>query len=177
MRRDTVKYIALLFCLTLVIPFLSGCNDTDDVQKIFTGKTWKMTYITKKNEHSWYKFTDVSEAIYKSYDPINGTKAFKIAFTGSTEDNIIRGEFSGSGSVTFTGTWQADGKSNEFRITGIKNQPSYGDSKDTLAKHIVEGSKMRPLMKGMKEIYTSISNMKKRHSALHSHPKDKTIRQ
>lgn len=54
MRRDTVKYIALLFCLTLVIPFLSGCNDTDDVQKIFTGKTWKMTYITKKNEHSWY---------------------------------------------------------------------------------------------------------------------------
>ena len=49
MRRDTVKYIALLFCLTLVIPFLSGCNDTDDVQKIFTGKTWKMTYITKKN--------------------------------------------------------------------------------------------------------------------------------
>lgn len=89
MRRDTVKYIALLFCLTLVIPFLSGCNDTDDVQKIFTGKTWKMTYITKKNEHSWYKFTDVSEAIYKSYDPINGTKAFKIAFTGSTEDNII----------------------------------------------------------------------------------------
>ena len=109
MRRDTVKYIALLFCLTLVIPFLSGCNDTDDVQKIFTGKTWKMTYITKKNEHSWYKFTDVSEAIYKSYDPINGTKAFKIAFTGSTEDNIIRGEFSGSG------------------------------SKDTLAKHIVEG--------------------------------------
>lgn len=82
MRRDTVKYIALLFCLTLVIPFLSGCNDTDDVQKIFTGKTWKMTYITKKNEHSWYKFTDVSEAIYKSYDPINGTKAFKIAFTG-----------------------------------------------------------------------------------------------
>ena len=88
MRRDTVKYIALLFCLTLVIPFLSGCNDTDDVQKIFTGKTWKMTYITKKNEHSWYKFTDVSEAIYKSYDPINGTKAFKIAFTGSTEGSF-----------------------------------------------------------------------------------------
>lgn len=64
MRRDTVKYIALLFCLTLVIPFLSGCNDTDDVQKIFTGKTWKMTYITKKNEHSWYKFTDVTVKPY-----------------------------------------------------------------------------------------------------------------
>lgn len=41
MRRDTVKYIALLFCLTLVIPFLSGCNDTDDVQKIFTEKRGK----------------------------------------------------------------------------------------------------------------------------------------
>lgn len=42
---------------------------------------------------------------------------------------------------------------------------------------LLKDSKMRPLMKGMKEIYTSISNMKKRHSALHSHPKDKTIRQ
>ena len=45
MRRDTVKYIALLFCLTLVIPFLSGCNDTDDVQKIFTGKTLSLIHI------------------------------------------------------------------------------------------------------------------------------------
>ena len=48
-----------------------------------------MTYITKKNEHSWYKFTDVSEAIYKSYDPINGTKAFKIAFTGRRKTTLF----------------------------------------------------------------------------------------
>lgn len=47
MRRDTVKYIALLFCLTLVIPFLSGCNDTDDVQK-YSRENVEMTYITKR---------------------------------------------------------------------------------------------------------------------------------
>ena len=41
MRRDTVKYITLLFCLTLVIPFLSGCNDTDDVQKYSREKRGK----------------------------------------------------------------------------------------------------------------------------------------
>lgn len=41
MRRDTVKYIALLFCLTLVIPFLSGCNDTDVYKKYSREKRGK----------------------------------------------------------------------------------------------------------------------------------------
>lgn len=137
MKQYIVKHITILLCLIL-IPVLSGCNDTDDVQKIFTGKRWKMTYITKKNDHIWYKFDGVSEAVYKSY--INGTRAFKIDFTGSTEDNIISGGFSGSGSVTISGTWRADGKSNEFKVISISNNPSY-DSKDTLAKHIIDGLK------------------------------------
>lgn len=50
MKKQILKYIGILFAIML-IPTLSGCNDTDDVQKIFTGKTWKMTYITKKGEH------------------------------------------------------------------------------------------------------------------------------
>ena len=49
MKKQILKYIGILFAIML-IPALSGCNDTDDVQKIFTGKTWKMTYITKKDD-------------------------------------------------------------------------------------------------------------------------------
>lgn len=37
MKKQILKYIGILFAIML-IPALSGCNDTDDVQKIFTGK-------------------------------------------------------------------------------------------------------------------------------------------
>ena len=92
MKKQILKYIGILFAIML-IPALSGCNDTDDVQKIFTGKTWKMTYITKKGEHRWYTFPGVDEKNYLSYDPTTGTRAFRITFTGSTSENRINGDF------------------------------------------------------------------------------------
>ena len=45
-----MKYKYLLLLL-LMLPFVCGCNDSDDVSGIFTGKVWKLTYITKKNDH------------------------------------------------------------------------------------------------------------------------------
>lgn len=54
-KRLILKVLGLL----LLLPMFSGCNDTDDVAGIFTGKTWKLTYITKANGHGWYKFADV----------------------------------------------------------------------------------------------------------------------
>ena len=54
-----MKYKYLLLLL-LMLPFVSGCNDSDDVNGIFTGKVWKLTYITKKNEHKPYDFWAVS---------------------------------------------------------------------------------------------------------------------
>lgn len=44
-KRLILKVLGLL----LLLPMFSGCNDTDDVAGIFTGKTWKLTYITKAN--------------------------------------------------------------------------------------------------------------------------------
>ena len=43
-KRLRPKVLGLL----LLLPMFSGCNDTDDVAGIFTGKTWKLTYITVK---------------------------------------------------------------------------------------------------------------------------------
>ena len=38
-KRLILKVLGLL----LLLPMFSGCNDTDDVAGIFTGKTWKLT--------------------------------------------------------------------------------------------------------------------------------------
>lgn len=126
--------------ILLIIPFILGsCNDTDDVQKIFTGRTWRLTYITKKNEHGWFRFPGVDDKVYESYDPINGSRKFTIEFTGNEEDGAIYGSFIGSGSVTSSGTWMANGKSNVFSANVQKS--SVIDSKDTLGKYIIEGLK------------------------------------
>ena len=64
-----MKYKYLLLLL-LMLPFVSGCNDSDDVNGIFTGKVWKLTYITKKNEHKPYDFwgdKDKYEQSIKNY--------------------------------------------------------------------------------------------------------------
>ena len=42
MKRSIFQIVGLL----LLLPLFSGCNDSDDVAAIFTGKTWKLNYIT-----------------------------------------------------------------------------------------------------------------------------------
>lgn len=142
MRRDTVKHIALSFCLVFLIPLLSGCNDTDDVQKIFTGKTWKMTNITrgKKDEGKWYSFPGVTDKVYDSYNPTTGTRAFRIVFNGSTSDDVISGDFSNgpSSAISINGTWSANGRNNDFHANIEKSSSSSGD---TLGKYIIEAIK------------------------------------
>ena len=91
-----MKYKYLLLLL-LMLPFVSGCNDSDDVNGIFTGKVWKLTYITKKNEHKPYDFwgdKDKYEQSIKNY--INKEGAYTIKFEGETTDNVISGKFSGT---------------------------------------------------------------------------------
>lgn len=51
-KRLILKVLGLL----LLLPMFSGCNDTDDVAGIFTGKTWKLTYITVKDSHQMFNF-------------------------------------------------------------------------------------------------------------------------
>lgn len=130
-----IKYAWLII---LLLPFLfSSCNDTDDVQEIFTGRTWRLTYITKKNEHGWYKFPGVNESVYKTYDPITGSRKFIIDFTGNTVDDILTGDFTGNGAVQMNGTFMANGENNVFS-TGMKSS-SVVNTQDTLGKFIIEG--------------------------------------
>ncbi len=125
----------------VMLPLLLGsCNDTDDVQSIFTGRTWKFNYIAQKGKNGMldpYNFSDVTSSNYQSY--ATGNKSFTIDFEGSTTDAIIVGTFVGNGSVSMKGDWQADGKNNEFKTT--VRQSNVLDSSDNLGKKIIEGMK------------------------------------
>lgn len=133
-----IRYMIRILCLVL-IPVLSGCNGTDDVQKIFTGKTWKMTNITrgKKDEGKWFTFPGVTEKDYESYDPIKGSRAFRISFEGSTLDDVISGKFNSvsPSSITINGSWNANARNNDFHASIEKSSPSSGDA---LGKYIIE---------------------------------------
>ena len=125
--------------IVLLLPLLlSSCNDSDDVQKIFTGRTWKLTYISEKDKHGWYKFPGVSEEVYQSYDPITGKRYFEIDFEGSTDDNVITGTFTGRGSVTMNGTFKANGRTNDYLANISKSSSGNGD---TLGPFIIDGMK------------------------------------
>lgn len=52
MKKNIYKIVGLL----LLLPLFSGCNDSDDVAAIFTGKTWKLNYITVDGGHEMFGF-------------------------------------------------------------------------------------------------------------------------
>lgn len=58
MKKSIFQIIGLL----LLLPLFSGCNDSDDVAAIFTGKTWKLNYITVDGGHEMFDFLGKNEA-------------------------------------------------------------------------------------------------------------------
>ena len=57
MKRSIFQIVGLL----LLLPLFSGCNDSDDVAAIFTGKTWKLNYITVDGGHEMFGFWENEE--------------------------------------------------------------------------------------------------------------------
>lgn len=133
--KKTIIYRTI--CLLSLLPLFGGCNDTDDVTAIFTGKTWELTFITE-NGKWWYPFPDITDPkAYEAYDFIKGNKSFTIIFTGTEKDNVIAGTFTANGSTEFSGTWTADAKSNKFSCD-IKNRREI-DGNDKIMAKIIDG--------------------------------------
>ena len=132
-KRLILKVLGLL----LLLPMFSGCNDTDDVAGIFTGKTWKLTYITVKDSHQMYNFRgNDNKAREQSMKLLDETGRYVITFNGMEESNIITGTLSGTViTSTFTGSWSANGKDNQFNAS-IQGG---NESSDILAKNFIEG--------------------------------------
>ena len=50
-----MRNISKILGLLLLLPLFTGCNDSDDVAAIFTGKTWKLNYKRKyKGNNNYY---------------------------------------------------------------------------------------------------------------------------
>ena len=128
MKRSIFQIVGLL----LLLPLFSGCNDSDDLQGIFTGKTWKLTYINLKDKGGWMNgFSEKSIKILSE-----NQESYTITFTGTEEDNrISNGAVKGSIiTADLTGTWSANGKNNEFHasVTNVNEN-------DDLAKEFIKG--------------------------------------
>lgn len=129
----------LLFIL-FFLPFLSACNSTDDVGRIFTGKQWKLTGIweEKKPEMADIWGGDASKK-KESLKLLNRDNNYlTITFTGSEDNDIITGNFTGQVVTNLiNGSWTADGEKNTFKIPNMK--PSTTSDKDILAQKYFEG--------------------------------------
>ena len=95
--------------LLLCLPFLlGGCNDEDDVLEIFTGKTWKLSYISAEGNHKWIDLWGDSDTAYKNSMKLLETEGtFTLGFAGSDATEAgAGGTLTGQGvNVKINGTW------------------------------------------------------------------------
>lgn len=128
----------LLFIL-FFLPFLSACNDTDDVGRVFTGKTWKLTGIWDEKKWTMAEIWGDDKQKEASLKLLEGTNNFIVTFDGTEDKDIITGNFNGRGvGSTFEGKWRANGESNEFSTSNFKQT---GGESDILAQVYIEGLK------------------------------------
>ncbi|MCD8184260.1 MAG: DUF4847 domain-containing protein [Bacteroides sp.] len=143
--KQTIRNIGYLLLAIAILPFLGGCNDEDDVIKIFTGKTWKLSYIGLEGSYQQYNFwgekgmSPNNPAYTNSMDLLKQANNFTITFNGSTlVNNTPGGTFEGKivDPAGFDGTWKADGKNHTLSLNPDGVWP--GES-DVLAKAFREG--------------------------------------
>lgn len=138
-KRYLTRYIYGLLSTILLLSTLSGCNNEDDVTAIFTGKTWKMTYIAEKgNESKMFDFWGKNETAYQnSMDALKNDANFLVTFEGGDINGTITGTFKGNVTTTdISGNWTANGENQTFTTSNIKS----GNDKDTfLGKQFIYG--------------------------------------
>ena len=131
------KNLFLLISWLMLIPVQSGCNDSDDVAVIFTGKNWKLNYITVDGGHEMFDFWGTDQTgRTKSYQELEKKGSYNLVFEGVEEGDKIQGNINGTVVANFalTGKWSANGKNNQFKATVQGN-----DGGDKLAKNFLEG--------------------------------------
>lgn len=126
-----------LFALLAAVLLLAGCNNEDDVLEIFTGKTWKLTYISAENSHEQYNFWNNDKESEQSFSALKQEGTFTVTFEGTNLNNVVGGTFNAKGiNATIDGEWNANGESHE--MSTAKTHVSISE-KDKLAQAFVTG--------------------------------------
>ena len=127
-----MRNISKILGLLLLLPLFTGCNDSDDVAAIFTGKTWKLNYITVDGGHDMFPFWENEAQKTKIYDELNKNGTYNVIFEGTVEGDIIKGNIKGTVITTtgnFEGTWSALAKN---FLEGLNNATSYEGDENNL---------------------------------------------
>ena len=95
--KDIVKTVKRII-FALAIAAIVSCNTKDDINEIFIGHEWRLTYIEAEGIRQWPS----QENIYS------------LTFT----ENYFNAYTPGGG--TIRGRWSADGKTREFRCSNIQ---------------------------------------------------------
>lgn len=126
--------------MTVVLPLWSGCESEDDVIDIFTGKTWKMSYIFPEGHISTPEdfWNGDQEAYERSNELGKDLSNFNLIFQGGTlKTGQLGGTFQGRAvNATVEGYWEADGKTRALQFSNVRWS---GTEADVLAKAFVIG--------------------------------------
>lgn len=166
MRIQQLK-LGLIMC---ILPLLMGCNNTDDVQAIFTGKRWKLSVIKfagsdKECRDYWVTGGEFDQGKFEASNRIlAGKETFTLTFTGVTTDDEISGKATGKAYTTEinNASWRANGTSNDFSIgiqttndqdvlataflKALSNATSYSGNRDNLYLYFTDGQQNKYLV-------------------------------
>ena len=131
--KEKLTYLLLL----LLLPLLGGCDEEDDVLEIFTGKTWKLTYIALEGQHQMFDFWNDDAAAKRSMELLEQGSTFTIEFNGGETADYVGGEFEALAvNRSITGNWAANGASRDLRMTDLHTA---GNDTDLLARAFLTG--------------------------------------
>lgn len=120
------KYLSLLF---LTVFLLAGCDRTDDITGIFTGKTWKLTKVGEGSSgqvNYWGEGVNASEKYVELLQGNNNH--FTLAFDGLEIDGVITGTYRGLAiNEPLSGTWQGDADNRNFSTNQAEVEDGSGE--------------------------------------------------
>lgn len=136
--KKLIKNISYLLLVLFMLPVFSGCNNEDDVVDIFTGRTWKLTFIAAEGSTKQFDFWNGNETARKSsMDALALKSTFILNFVGSDLSEFTGGQFTGQGiKAAITGDWKANGETNKLTVSGMRTTQS---ETDALAKAFITG--------------------------------------
>ena len=120
--KKKLTYLLLL----LLLPLLGGCDTEDNVLEIFTGKTWKLTYIALEGQHQMFDFwNENTDAAQRSLQLLEQGSTFIIEFNGSETADYVGGDFEAQAvNRSITGNWAANGASRELSLNNLRTSGS-----------------------------------------------------
>ena len=132
--KKKLTYLLLL----LLLPLLGGCDTEDNVLEIFTGKTWKLTYIALEGQHQMFDFwNENTGAAQRSLQLLEQGSTFIIEFNGSETADYVGGDFEAQAvNRSITGNWAANGASRELSLNNLRTS---GNDSDILAQAFLTG--------------------------------------